>query len=353
MVAVVGLLAVRPAAAQVPPVEVFRGAVASYVNTGDAASAVERLVGWDQATLDTVVSDIVAKSNPVNQQDADFLEAAALLHLEIAVAVGGLSTASALGYLEFGERFLTSLIPKVAEAARSLGVPRRANIARFQWTWYAVAGSVFLSVNDPVHAQRLLRKADAISPKNPVVLTLQGIGEEINGGGVNPDDWDQLAARTRLGRARASILFRAERLYREALKLDPNYPLAQIRLGRVLHLNKLVKDAGPWLQKGNASAVEPSHKYIGAMFLGAWRQDNKDLNGAREAYETALSIAPRSQNAIVALAYLELIAGRAHRAQDLARGYLQTPNSDEAWWASKSGALDLVGLQWLRKQVRR
>jgi tetratricopeptide (TPR) repeat protein len=102
-------------------------------------------------------------------------------------------------------------------------------------------------------------------------------------------------------------------LYRRALSADPAYALAQIRLGRVEFLFKNMKAAAASLQKGSAAAEDPSHRYLAAMFMGAFLQEQRDLPGARVQFERALELAPRSQNAIVALAYVELISGRPDR----------------------------------------
>jgi tetratricopeptide (TPR) repeat protein len=337
--------------AQSSPNEIYREVVATYIETGDAAKSVEKLKGWRRETLEAAVKDAAARHDPWNSKDAAFLEAAALLHLEIGVAIAGISTPSTQAYLELGELLVNSLVPKDPVVRQTMNPLRQQEIARIRASWHAVAGSAFLSVNDTTHARPFLGKANAISPRNAAILTLLGTVEEIDGNFYNPDDWGNLM-RVRVGRERARVMFGAERLYRDALKADPNYPLAQIRLGRVMHLTGNIKEATTWLTRGFLSASEPSHQYLAAMFMGAFRQDQKDLDGARESFETALQIAPRSQNAMVALAYVELIAGRANRSQELARSYLMTPNSDELWWASKNGALDFVGLQWLRTHVR-
>jgi tetratricopeptide (TPR) repeat protein len=337
--------------AQSSPNEIYREAVATYAATGDAAKAVEKLTGWHRETLEAAVKDVVARHDPWREKEAAFLEAAALLHLEIGIAVAGISTPSTQGHLELGELLVNSLVPKDPGVRETMNPLRQQEIARIRTVWHSVAGSAFLSVNDTTHARPFLGRANAISPRNAAVLTLLGTAEEIDGNFFNPDDWENLM-KVRVGRERTRVMFGAERLYRDALKADPDFTLAQIRLGRVMHLTGNIKEANTWLTRGFLSATEPSHQYLAAMFMGAFRQHEKDLDGAREAFETALEIAPRSQNAVVALAYVELISGRANRAQELARNYLMTPDSDDLWWASKNGALDFVGLRWLRKHVR-
>ena len=54
----------------------------------------------------------------------------------------------------------------------------------------------------------------------------------------NPDDAATVAQRERNRRERLIRLIQAERDYREAIRFEPNYALAHIRLGRVLHLDR-------------------------------------------------------------------------------------------------------------------
>ena len=62
---------------------------------------------------------------------------------------------------------------------------------------------------------------------------------------------------------------------------------------------------------------------------------------------------PRAQQLADEFPYVELVSGRPDRSQALARGFLGSPNSDEAWWAVKNGTLDHAGLKWLRQRVRK
>ena len=325
----------------------YREAVATYMRTGDAAIAVKGLVGWDWDAIDLAVADIISS------QDTGLIEAAATLHLEIGVSIAGLSTPSAEGYLDRGSRLIDSLVPVNPDVRKNLSAQRLDEIAKVRSTWHGVAGSTFLSVNDVFRARPLFAKALKITPKSPVILTLLGTADEIDGVVFNPEDVESLIMKTRASRERSRLWLSAERLYRQALSADPDYPLAHIRLGRVAFLFDNMKAAADSLQKGKATAQDPSHRFLAAMFMGALLQEQKDLAGARAEFERALEIAPRSQNAIVALAYLELISGRPDHAQSLARGYVGTPDSDESWWAYKNGTIDQAGLRWLRQRVHK
>ena len=326
---------------------VYRNAVATYVKTGDPATAVTPLLGWDRKALDAAVADTIATG------DAALIEAAAVLHLEIGVAIAGISTPSSHGYLELGERLVDSLVPVNPDVLRNLSAQRKEDIAQTRATYLGVAGSAFLSVNDVFRARPFFTRALKITPKAPALLTLQGTADEIDGAVLNPDDVESPAMKSRATRERLRLLLSADSLYRQALEADPGYALAQIRLGRVQFHFKNLKQAAEWLAKGSAGAKDPTHKYLAAMFTGALLQEQKNIAGARAAFEQALAISPRSQSAIVALAYVELISGRPDHAQSLARSYTLTPNSDEGWWAYKNGTLDNAGLQWMRRRVRK
>jgi tetratricopeptide (TPR) repeat protein len=344
--ALVASTAIGHAQAEKTP-EVYRTAVATYVKTGDPAVAVRPLVGWDQKSLADAVNDTIKSG------DGRLTEAAALLHLEIGVAIAGISTPSSQGYLDLGSQLIDGIYPTNPEVVKNLSTGRLAEIAQVRATWYRVAGSAFLSVNDVFRARPFFAKALKITPASAPVLTLQGMADEIDGAVYNPDDVESLMMKRRAAQQRTRLLLSAEELYRRALSLDANYALAQIRLGRVEFLFKNMKAAAVSLQKGSDAAQDPSHRYLAAMFMGAFLQEQKDLAGARAQFERALELAPQSQSVVVALAYVELIAGRPDRAQALARGYLGTPNSDDAWWAFKNGTLDHAGLKWLRQRVRK
>jgi hypothetical protein len=99
-------------------------------------------------------------------------------------------------------------------------------------------------------------------------------------------------------------------------------------------------------------AVAPEHQYLSALFLGAVLERRRDLAGARAAYERALAVNPSSQAATVALGYLDVMAGRPDRAQEVARAYVTDPNPVDEWWAYQNGGFDRSAMDWLRRQVQ-
>jgi tetratricopeptide (TPR) repeat protein len=323
----------------------YRSAVMTYIKTGDAVLAVRPLVGWDRKSLDEGVAAAL------DSADTGLIEAAAVLHLEIGVALAGISTSSSLGHFELGAQLIDSIAPLKPDVRRTLGARLAGEALTLRATWFGVAGSAFLSVGDIAHARQFLSIALKALPRSPAALTLMGTANEIDGAVYNPDDIESPTLKIRGSRERTRLLLSAQQLYERALAADPNYALAQIRLGRVQFLLNNLKQAGEWLQKGSAGAEDPVHKYLAAMFTGALLQEQKDLAGAYASFERALTVAPRSQSAIVALAYVELLRGRPDHAQALARSYTGQPDSADGWWAYKNGTLDQSGMRGLRQRV--
>ena len=85
--------------------------------------------------------------------------------------------------------------------------------------------------------------------------------------------------------------------------------------------------------------------------MGALQQEGKDVAGARRSFEQAVTLVPNSQPAVVALAHIEVMAGRPDRAHALARGLAEAQATGEPWWAFHNGGLDVGGLRWLRERA--
>jgi tetratricopeptide (TPR) repeat protein len=324
-------------------IEIYRRAVADYIRTGDPSTAAAPLLDWSREQLEEAVKIVIRRA------DSTELEQAAALHLEVGVATAGLSPAKAPDFLALGSRLIDRLLPP-AEIRRGLSAERLAEIATVRATWHVVAASVLLSVNDVVHAPPLAERAVRIAPTMAAALTVAGMVHEIDAAFMNPDGWDPQATKSRQARRRA-MLVDAEGSYKRAVDADPSYALARIRLGRVEFLLNDPGRARTSLARGQASARGASQEFLAAMFMGALQQSENDLAGARQSFERALAIAPRSQYAVAALAFLELLSGRPDRAESLAREYTSA-RLDPGWWVFKTGVLDQDHLEWLRRRVR-
>jgi len=325
-------------------VETYRAAVAAYLESGDAARSARPLAGLKPAQLEPAVKAILSRADPRE------LEAAADLQLEIGIAVAGLSVSGTADYFEQGSRLVTAILPPPA-IRKGLSALRLEEMTLISSTWHRVAASTFLSINDVARARPLILRARRIVPQSAAMLTVLGTANEIDAGVNNPDDWDSLSGKTHAGFERARMLLDAEESYKLALESDPLYPLARIRLGRVQFLQNNPKAARESLERGAALASEPRHQFLAAMFMGAIQESQNDLTGARQSYERALRIVPQSQHAVAALTFVEVMAGRTTRAEEIARAYTSA-KLDEAWWLHKTGVFDFEGLQWLRQHLR-
>jgi tetratricopeptide (TPR) repeat protein len=319
--------------------QIYVGVLDTYVKTGDVTTAVVPLLRWKPKDLEVAIDKLIASG------DATRMRAATVLHLEIGVALVGLNLGSAKLHLDMGE----DLLGKLRETYKSKEAMKAHDT--FRAIWLAVAGSTYLAVKDIVHARLWLGEAHNLASDSAHVMTVYGILDEVDAQGYNPDDWQTLVQRERNQRERIIRLGRAERAYRAALAIDPHYSIASARLGRILQLNGKLKEARESLERATVDAKSAFQEYVAALYLGAVQQEQKDVESARRSFEHALSIVPGSQTAVVALAHLELMAGRPDRAQALARNFAAKSASD-TWWAYKDGVLDLAGLSWLRQRVR-
>jgi tetratricopeptide (TPR) repeat protein len=130
-------------------------------------------------------------------------------------------------------------------------------------------------------------------------------------------------------------LSEAERYYRDALKLDPGYSEARIRLARVLSLRNRHADALALLQEP-VESPEPHVRFYAALALGVAAEGTQKPGVAREAYERALALFPTAQSPLLALMRL----ARERPDDDAAKVFaarfaLLGPNENgrlDPWW---------------------
>lgn len=343
--AIVAALVTTLASQPIPsPTAIYRAALAEYLKTGDAARAARPLATLGPEPLELAVKAILYRADPRE------LEGAADLHLEIGIAMAGLSVSGATAYFDQGSRLVSAIVPPLA-IRKGVSALRLEQMTLISTTWHRVAASTFLSINDVARARSMLLRAGRIVPPSAEMLTAIGTAHEIDAGVINPDNWDSLTGKTHSGFERARRLLLAEDSYKAAIKSDPTYPLALIRLGRVQFLQNNLKAARESFERGTALAREPRHQFLAAMFMGALQESRNDLAGANHSYERALHIAPQSQHAVAALVFVDVMLGWNNRAEEVARAYTSA-KLDDAWWLHKTGAFDFEGLQWLRQHLR-
>ena len=129
---------------------------------------------------------------------------------------------------------------------------------------------------------------------------------------------------------------RAENLFRHALAVNPDFPEAQLRLGRVLDLRERHAEAIVELDRVDAQAVSPSVKYFANLFRGNAQHALGKNDLARANYEMAVALYPRAQAARMALGHLLRESGDRNAAQTVLEPTLSAPaprsKEDDPWW---------------------
>ena len=113
--------------------------------------------------------------------------------------------------------------------------------------------------------------------------------------------------------------------FREALALQPEWPEARVRLGRVLGLLGRHKEAAATLRRALDETDDLSLVYWGSVFLGTEEEALGRDADARTAYERARTLRPGAQAPSLALSQLARRTGDRSRAIAELRAVLTLP----------------------------
>lgn len=334
---VVMLAAAVRAQTALPPSD-YPAAVQAYARVHDAARAVTGLVGWTPSHFASAIEKYPAQPQPQ-------LAVAAVLQIEIGYVME--SPALAARHLESGHQLVRGMLA----SRRSVPAMSVEETTAFAERWYVAAASTLLRMNDSTRAGPFIARGLAVAPRSLDLRLMVGIVEELNAISLDPAGARGGNARMRMAGARMQAFMRAKRRYAELVEESPVFVKARIRLGRVLWKLEEFEASQLELEHASDQARDPVQRYLSWMFLGALYERTGDLAGARTAYEAALTTAPRSQAATVALGHLEVLAGRPDRAQALARELLSEPPVADEWWSYNNGGFEIAALAWLRSRV--
>ena len=191
-------------------------------------------------------------------------------------------------------------------------------------------------------------------PRSAPLRTMEGAVHDLEAAMANPDFYPNSNQQMRALLERRRLLTFAVNAYKEALRGDAEYLLAEIRLGRAQYLLEEYDASRVTLERAEPRAKTVQQRYLAALFLGAACQAKGDMAAANDAYERALAAMPESQAVVVALSYLDSITGRLGRARARVKAFAErAPDADRYWWAYTNGGLDETGLAWLRARVQR
>jgi hypothetical protein len=137
----------------------------------------------------------------------------------------------------------------------------------------------------------------------------------------------------------ANLLTLAEKHFLEAVRLDPSFVEARVRLGRVLTLRNKAREAVSELRKASETVAGPRVTYFNALFLGRALEATGDASGATKAFESAAAMFPATQSPQLALSRLAAERGDETTAWTLIDRVLAAGAPDtDPWWIYHRGS---------------
>jgi len=201
--------------------------------------------------------------------------------------------------------------------------------------WYIATCAHLISVGDldPAHFVRAIE----LFPRNPDLLFLRAVLHETMGSARRQSAMrkaDVPAGVIFAIGSRNDELSLAERFYKRALEVAPDFEEARIRYARVMGERGRHEEALVELQK--VAAVQgPLLQYYAALFLGGELEALGKDDEARRAYERAAELSPTAQSPRLAISRLAAGRDRAAAREALLTLAEQEPQGearDDAWW---------------------
>jgi tetratricopeptide (TPR) repeat protein len=219
------------------------------------------------------------------------------------------------------------------EMARALLEIVAPDPARDEWVhrWYRAAAARMRRDSLLASSEPLLGRARQLFPKDAIFPFYGGCLHETQASPAIQAVYEA-AASTQRGRTGPWLSGphwnQAVRLFTEALVLQPAWPEARLRLGRVLGLLGRHKQAADALRRALDETDDLPLVYWGSLFLGAEEQSLGRDPEARASFERARALRPGAQAPRLALSQLARRAGDRSQALAELRAVLTLP-SDE------------------------
>jgi tetratricopeptide (TPR) repeat protein len=227
------------------------------------------------------------------------------------------------------------------------GHPADERMAVFERRWFAFVASLYTANSLFDRAEILIRDGLTLYPRDARLYVARGalLETRLAFTAFDPSSPTQLSRRER-------TLAPAAADYRHALALDPNLPMALLRLG-ALHLTVRDARARENLETALRVSSEPIASYLAHLLLGAVAERDNRLDAAEREYQAAQAIAAACQTPYVALARIATARGDDARAQTLASAFANlAEKSSDPWWDFHLGGFDQASLNWLRTEAR-
>jgi tetratricopeptide (TPR) repeat protein len=130
----------------------------------------------------------------------------------------------------------------------------------------------------------------------------------------------------------------AERLFRLALRADPAFVEARVRLGRLLGLRKRHDEAASELATALAANPTGPVLFYAHLFAGRAAQQQGKITAASEHYKAADALFPGAQSAGLARSQAALLESDVFAAQDSIRRMDKSSSAVDPWWWYQLGA---------------
>jgi tetratricopeptide (TPR) repeat protein len=267
-------------------------------------SSIKRELKKTQIRNSLALTDQEVQQGDLNR----ILKQGALLHTDIA-----LLELEKGEYLDAGERegaFIDGRVilrPKRPhwDYARRLmdSISPRPSQDQMAIQWYIATTAYMQSHRFLAYARQNLESALKIFPSNERILFYAGVLHEIYAMPSNQNIILPQFGRLAHG-PKESELKEARQLFQKAIKVNPDFAEAHLRLGRTLGLLNLHEQAVGELQQAAVSIKDPQLLYYAFLFLGCELGKLSRQSEAGNQYEKAAGLFPKAQSPLLGLSQL-------------------------------------------------
>ena len=294
-----------------------------------------------QALTDLALLPIATASNAAKRAaataDVDDLFAAAVLHTELATLLADSRLSDVRAHLEAAHDLLKAAATRAGALERTRAITER---------WYEYVASLYTSMGRTRDAEPYVRRGLAEFPRAPMLYVARGAIAEMNVRTTAEAGPSGPGARI------DALLTTASTDYLRALRLDPDNPVAHLRLGWIRFVQRNGRAKADF-DEALADGATNRTRYLAHVFLGGLLERDGRLTDAGAEYEAALSVSAAYQTAYVALSRVETALGHDDRARALADQCARiVKHDDDPWWDFRS-TFDWEALLWLRAEVQR
>jgi hypothetical protein len=202
--------------------------------------------------------------------------------------------------------------------------------------WYVATTAYVQNLHQWGQAQTNLRRALAVFPLDATILFLNGVLHETFAAPESQNALPPPGFRFDFGPERLELR-QARQFFQQAVKANPGFPEAHLRLGRVTGLLGNHDEAIAELRKADAALTDRQLQYYAALFLGHEQEALGHTDAAREQFERAATLYPNAQSPLLALSHLAGREGDPAGMLPAMKRVLTLPVTDarreDPWWS--------------------